>query len=153
MLDRHWWSPGMSRRSAFVFVGALGAATCGVDASSERPMPAVSVPPAAIHLPARAVLPVLGGECCSIRGSCQGASVVVRVEAKGQVSRIRVEGSTDPAFIGCVERGIRATRFIPAMLDDETAVASDWTYDLAEVRDSHPQGEGKAILEKGRSAR
>jgi hypothetical protein len=141
----------VSGRSIFVFVVAFVTATCGADASHEEAMPRVSVPPAAIHQPPRAVLPVLGGECCAIRGNCRGASVVARVEADGHVSRIRVEGSSDSAFLACVERGIRATRFIPAMIFDETVVAADWTYDLAEVRDSHVPGQRAPTPEKGGS--
>ncbi len=150
MLDRHWRLREMTRRPLIAFMGALGAAVCGVEQNNAKAMPPVSAPPAAIHTPPRAILPVQGGECCSIGAGCNGASVVVRVDSKGQVSRIRVEGSTDPTFIACVERGIRSTRFVSARLDDETPVGADWTYDLNEVRDSHPSG-GTPLPKNGRS--
>lgn len=128
VLNRPQWSHMKTATLVFVLVAA-GMQGCG---NPGEPRPQARATPEAVCTPATPVPPTIrpcGG------AACQPATLTVRVEADGKVSKVSIAGSPSPEFRACLEREVGRLSFAPAKTCAGNPVAADWKQELLAICD------------------
>ena len=126
----------MSDRRVLTAATLLGiVSACGRGGGNVEALPSIKTRVGVLCSSPEPTFPFLDIACPMPGDGCQGTTVAARVEATGRVSRVWVEGPSEPAFLTCAEGAVRRLTFLPAKQCDGQAVPAEWRQEFVPICD------------------